>query len=136
VRSTDQGGLFFDKVLTIHITNVNEAPTDVAVSPNSVPENQPAGTVVGSFSTSDPDAGNTFTYALVAGAGDDDNASFAIVGGRLTTAATFDFETKASYSIRVSSTDQDGLTVEKVLTINVTNVDEDPTDIALSSASV
>ena len=112
------------------------APTDIALSPSSVAENQPADTTVGTFSTTDPDTGDTFTYVLVGGAGDTDNTSFAISGGTLQTAASFDFETKSSYSIRVRSTDAGGLFVQKVFTISVTNVNEAPTDIALSASSV
>ncbi|PNK01760.1 hypothetical protein CEP10_18405, partial [Cylindrospermopsis raciborskii S07] len=126
VRSTDQGGLFFDKELIINVTNVNETPTDLTLSATSIAENQAIGTVVGNFSTTDPDAGNTFTYSLVTGTGSIDNSSFTIVGNQLRTAAAFDFETKNSYSIRVRSTDQGGLSFEKQLTINVTNVNEAP----------
>ncbi len=38
----------------------------------------------------------------------------------------FDFETKSSYSIRVRTTDQGGLSFEKAFTITVTNVNEAP----------
>ncbi len=136
VRSTDAGSLFFEEVFTITVTNVNEQPTDIALSPTSVNEGQPAGTAVGTFSTTDPDVGDTFTYTLVAGAGSADNGSFTIVGNQLQTAAVLDFETKSSYSIRVRSTDSGGLFLEEVFTITVNNVNEAPTDIALSNASV
>src|SRR5262245_24520246 len=56
------------------ITIVNEKPTDIALINDSVAENQPAGTVVGAFSTTDLlDSGN-HTYTLVSGDGDTDNA--------------------------------------------------------------
>ncbi|WP_211941773.1 cadherin domain-containing protein [Cylindrospermopsis raciborskii] len=113
--------------LIINVTNVNETPTDLTLSATSIAENQGIGTVVGNFSTTDPDAGNTFTYSLVTGTGSIDNSSFTIVGNQLRTAAAFDFETKNSYSIRVRSTDQGGQFFEKQLTINVTNVNEAPT---------
>jgi len=136
VRSADQGGLFTDKVFTIGVTNVNEAPTDIALSGAIVAENQPSGTVVGTLTSTDPDAGNTFTYTLVPGTGSTDNASFAIVGGQLQTAASFDFETKSSYSVRVRAVDQGGLSTDKVFTIGVTNVNDAPTDILLSPSSI
>ncbi len=137
VRSTDQGGLTTEKVFTVSVADVNEAPTDIALSASSIAENQASGTTVGAFSTTDVDAANTFTYALVAGAGDTDNSRFTIDGnGNLQTAAAFDYETKSSYSIRVRSTDQGGLTTEKVFTVSVTNANEAPTDISLSAASI
>ncbi|HEY3324999.1 MAG TPA: cadherin domain-containing protein [Planctomycetota bacterium] len=136
VRTTDVGGLYIEKSFTINVTNINEAPADLTLSSSSIAENQPAGTSVGTFSTSDPDAGDTFTYALVAGTGDNDNASFAVIGATLKTNANFDYESKNSYSIRVRTTDFGGLSLEKSFTISVTNVNEAPTDLALSSSTV
>ena len=108
------------------MTNVNESPTDISLSNSSVAENQPSGTTVGNFTTTDPDAGDTHTYTLVAGMGDVDNASFDIVGNQLRTKASFDYETKKSYSIRVRSTDNGAgsLYFEKQFTITVTDVNE------------
>jgi large repetitive protein len=92
------------------------------------------GTAIGSFSTTDPDAGDTFTYSLVAGPGSGDNASFTIAGSILKANAVFDFETKASYSIRVRTTDAGGLGFEKVFAISVTNVNETP--VAVNDSAV
>jgi hypothetical protein len=136
VRSTDDGALTFEKQLTISVGNVNEGPTDIVLSSSTVPENQAAGATVGTLSSVDPDAGDTHSYELVAGSGDADNGSFAIDGSTLQTDAVFDFEAKNSYSIRVRTTDAGSLTFEQVLAISVSNVNEDPTDIALSSTTV
>jgi len=114
----------------------NHAPTDMDLSDAAVPENQPSGTTVGTLSTTDPDTGDTFTYTLVSGSGDTDNGSFSITGDQLKTAASFDYETKNSYSVRVRTTDQVGLWYEEAFTINVTDVNEAPTDMALSPSSV
>jgi hypothetical protein len=103
-------------------------PTDIALSSTSVAENRPVGTVVGTFSTTDPDAGDTFTYTLVNGPGGTDNASFTIgAGGTLKTAASFDYEARSAYFIRVRSTDAAGMFTEKAFLIHVTDVDEPPT---------
>jgi hypothetical protein len=103
-------------------TTTNNPPTDISLSNNSVAEGQPAGTVVGTFSTTDPDPSDTHSYSLVSGSGDTGNGSFTIVGDKLRTAAVFDYDTQSSYSIRVRTTDSgDGnLTYEKVFTITVT----------------
>ena len=61
-------------MFTITITNVNDAPTNIALSSASVAENQPAGTVVGTLTATDQDAGDTHTFSLVAGTGSTDNA--------------------------------------------------------------
>jgi hypothetical protein len=108
-------------------SGINHAPTDIALSSTTVSENLPAGTAVGTLSTTDPDTGNTFTYALVSGTGSTDNALFSISGSTLLTAASFDYETKNSYSVRVRSTDQGSLYVEKAFTIAVTDANDPPT---------
>src|SRR5207248_9159563 len=94
---------------SVAISVTDAAPTDIALSPSSVNENQPVGTTVGTLSTADGDAGDVFAYSLVAGTGSTDNGSFQLTGNTLQTSAVFDFESKASYSIRVRSTDGGGL---------------------------
>ncbi|MCB9418994.1 MAG: cadherin domain-containing protein [Ardenticatenaceae bacterium] len=136
VRSTDDGGFWFEEVFTITITDGNDAPTDISLSNSSVAENQPSGTAVGTFSSTDQDTGDIHTYALVSGDGDTGNGSFQISGTQLQTAASFNREVQSSYSIRVQTDDNHGGTFEKALTITVTNVNEGPTNIALSSSSV
>ncbi|MEJ6484640.1 Ig-like domain-containing protein [Nostoc punctiforme UO1] len=137
VRSTDQDGLFFEKDLTINVNDLNEAPTDIALSSTTVNENVPANTVIGSLSSTDADTNNSFSYSFVTGTGSEDNSAFSIINGnQLQINSSPNFETKSIYSIRVRSSDQDGLFFEKALTINVNNLNETPTDIALSSTSV
>ena len=99
-------------------------------------ENQAIGTTVGTFSATDPDATDTFTYSLVSGTGSTDNASFTILGSTLKTAAIFNYESQSSFGIRVRTADQGGLYTEKALTIAIGNAEEQPTDIALASSSV
>ncbi|MGK7879623.1 MAG: peptidylprolyl isomerase [Crocosphaera sp.] len=102
----------------------NQSPTDLNLSNSRIREHQPIDTVIGEFITTDPDTGNTFTYTLVPGDDSTDNNSFTIENNQLKTNAIFDYETKNSYNIRVRTTDQDGLSFEKVLTINIDNVNE------------
>jgi hypothetical protein len=100
----------------------NNPPTDLVLSSTSVPENSATNTTMGTFATTDPDAGDTFTYTLVAGEGDADNSAFRIDGNLLKTAAVFDFESQPSLTIRVRSTDQDGLSLERSFTITITGL--------------
>ncbi|MEO9933844.1 cadherin domain-containing protein [Rhodopirellula bahusiensis] len=136
IQSTDPFGLSTVETFTITATDVNDAPTAITIDNTSIAEDTASGTTVGAFTTIDDDAPDTFTYALVSGDGDDDNASFTIDGGNLVTATTFDFETQASYSVRVQSTDSDGATFEQIFTFSVTDTNEVPTAIALDNSSV
>ena len=112
------------------------APVDVALSGASVREHQPAGTLVGVLSVSDPDVGDRHSFALVGGPGDAGNAAFVIDGALLKTAAPLDHESSPIYVVRVAATDRAGHRVVRVFSIAVADVDEAPVDVALSGASV
>ncbi len=85
--------------------DVPATPTAIGLSANTIAENQPSGTAIGTFSSTDANPFDTFTYTLVTGTGDTDNGSFQIVGNALQSNAVFDFETKSSYTVRVRTTD-------------------------------
>jgi hypothetical protein len=134
VRSTDQGGLFFEKEFSIAISDENEAPTDIDLNSSTLPENGGANATVGTLSSSDPDASNTFTYSLVSGTGDDNNAAFEISGDSLVMRANANFEATSSYSVRIQTRDQGGMSSSfaKSFTITISDVNEAPSISALS----
>ena len=113
------------------LTVTTAPPTDISLSSTSIEENQPFGTTVGVFTTTDPDGG-AHTYSIV----DGDSNVFTIQGNVLRTAAAFDYESRSGYSIRVRSTDPDGLYAERGFTISVVNVNEAPNDISLSCGAI
>ncbi len=130
VRTDDGNGGTYDENFTINVTDMNDAPTDISLSNNSVGENQPIGTTVGTLSTTDPNAGDTHTYSFCRGT---DDASFSIVGDALKTAEVFDYETKTSYDICVRTDDGNGGTYDEDFTINVTDVNEALTTLVFRS---
>ncbi len=83
---------------------VNRPPTDITLSSQSIEEELADVSTVGIFSAVDPDS-TTFTYTLIDGFGDDDNLSFQIVGDKLQTVSSLDFETQSVYKIRVNVSD-------------------------------
>ncbi len=134
VAASDGNGGNIEKEMTITISDINDAPTDIALSATEIDENTATGTAIGTLSVTDEDAGDSHTFSLVSGFGD--NASFAISGAEISNAETFDFETKSSYNIKVSVVDQNGETFEKEFTITVNDVNEAPTEIGLSSSEI
>ncbi len=134
VQVTDSAGNTFGKVLSIQVTNVNEPPTDIGLSNDSVAENSPNGTLVGTLSATDPDVPETFTFSLLDSAG----GRFSIVGNqlRVNNGSLLDFETITSHNITMQVADSNGITYVEVLTIQVTNANESPSDIALSNNTV
>jgi VCBS repeat-containing protein len=104
----------------------NRPPGDIGLSGTAVAENQPAGTTVGTLTATDPNPTSTFTFALVSGTGGTDNASFAIAGNVLRTAAALDAEATPSLSVRVKVTNNRGGTFEKAFAITVADANDAP----------
>ena len=127
--------------VTISVTNVNEKPT-FSTSGRvtlSVAENTAANTNIGTpFQATDPDSGDTVTYSLQRA----DKTSFRIDAntGQLKTHAALDYETKNSYSnLAVRATDSGGLVSSVLVTVNVTNVNDNSpvfTDGASTTRSI
>ena len=103
----------------ITVNGVTDPPTDLTFSSSNVEEHRAQGTVVGLLGAVDPDSSDTHTFTLVAGAGDDDNDKFQIVGRELRTGHIFDSAVDATLSIRVMGNDGNGGTYTRVFTIGV-----------------
>ena len=112
--------------VTINVTNVNEAPvfTQGTRATLAVAENTAPGTNIGvAFTATDPDHRDILTYSLRRS----DKNSFSIdpSTGQLQTRAALDYETKSSYNdLAVRVTDSGGLIDAIIVTINVTDVNE------------
>ncbi|MBR1143698.1 tandem-95 repeat protein [Bradyrhizobium sp. AUGA SZCCT0431] len=118
VVATDGGALTSTKAVTISVTDVNEAPTNIGLSGNTIAEGSANGTVVGTLSDVDYDAGDSATYTLTGNAG----GRFAVSNGQIVVAGALDFETATSHQITIRVTDGGGNTFDKNFTIGVTDV--------------
>jgi aryl-phospho-beta-D-glucosidase BglC (GH1 family) len=130
------GSLTASQSLSVTVQNANETPTDISLSATTIAENAGANATVGNLSATDPDAGNTFAYTLVTGAGSTDNGSFNLSGNTLRATASLNVEVKSSYRIRIRVADQGALTYEKIFAISVLDVNEAPTSLSLSNQSL
>ncbi|HEY3567640.1 MAG TPA: cadherin domain-containing protein [Thermoanaerobaculia bacterium] len=130
VQVTDDGTpvLSGTGTITINLNNQNEAP---AVNPAtfSVLENSANGTAVGTVTFTDPDAGQTHTFAILAG---NTGGAFAInpTTGAITVAngAVLDFETTPAFTLTVQVTDSGAppLSGTATVVINLIDVNEAP----------
>ena len=113
--------------VTINVTDVNELPvlSEGASATRTIAENTAPGTNIGpAFTATDPDSGDTLTYSLRRG----DREAFQIDPntGQVQTRAALDYETKNAYTdLAVRVTDGSGLRDVILVTITVTDVDED-----------
>ena len=132
----DNGGCRYVETFTLHIINVNEIPTSLSLTSPIISDHQQIASFMGEFSTIDPDFQDTHTYTLVAGAGSTDNAQFYIQNDTLYNVSQIDYTAQNIYFIRARSTDAGGLFIENTFTINVTNVNDAPTDILIDNYHV
>ena len=123
--AVDAYGVIYTNTFTVAVRGI-QPPTDISLSHSTLMESQPPGTTVGTLSAIDPEPGDRLGFTLVRGPGDTDNDWFTISGNTLQTAAVLSYEFKNNYSIRVRATDSGDLSVEKILTIAVTDANDAP----------
>jgi hypothetical protein len=138
VRVTDSTGNTYDQNLTIAVANVNAAPTGVTVdgaNNKSINENNVANATIATLATIDDGEDNpeTYSYSLDCTTSGADDGLFSTSGTDLKANQSFDYENPIdagadnTYNICVKSTETNGgLSVEKILTITVLDVDDTP----------
>ncbi|MCX6840566.1 MAG: cadherin domain-containing protein, partial [Verrucomicrobia bacterium] len=118
---------FDEAPFNISLTGFARAyPTNITLSTATINENNAANATVGTLTTTDTNVADTHTYTLVAGTGDEDNASFTIAANALKLTPSADYETKITYNLRLRTTDQTGLTFEKAFVVTIVKLNEAP----------
>jgi len=133
VRVSDGAGGFDSQIITVNVTNTNDAPDitsdgGAGTAAINVQENTTAVTTV---VATDPD-GDTLTYSITGGT---DQTLFTInsVTGALTFTSGPDFESPTDsntdnvYSVEVMADDGNGATVTQTIDVTVTDNNEAPT---------
>ena len=124
VTATDPDGASGSTMVTIMVTDANEAPSfPSATATRSVAENTAAGMNVGAPVMATDDDNDTLSYMLSG----DDAMYFTIDGmGQIKVGANamLDYETKMSYMVTVTATDPDGASGSTMVTVMVTNVND------------
>jgi gliding motility-associated-like protein len=137
IKTTENAtGIFTENPFTIFINDINEAPTNITLSASTLAENNTANAIIGTLITADVDAGENPVYTLATGTGATDNALFNIIGSNLRATNSLNFEIKSSYSILIRSTDKGGLTVEKIFIITISDLNEAPSELAISNTTI
>ena len=100
------------------VTSLNDTPTAIAISGDVIYKTAGVNAVVGTLTSTDVDAGDSHTYSLVSGEGDTNNALFNISGDVLRANDTAAMD-EGSYSVRVQTTDSQGASYSRQITITV-----------------
>lgn len=139
VISVTDGGtpaLSDSATITIEVTDQNDAPSfSQPAYAFALPENSAAGTAVGTLAATDPDAGQTLSYAIASG---NVGNAFAIdaTTGAITVAdpSTLDFETTPSVTLTVSVTDSGTPALSDTATVTITLTDANDAPVAADAA--
>ena len=132
LQAMDKAKATFDRTFEITIVDVNDAPTNILLDNDTLPENEPEGTTVGNLSLVDPDQANDpdatpkATFELVEGTGSSGNRWFQIEGAELKIAIPLDYESKVRYPIRIKAIDEGGLSVERNFQVTATDAPDAP----------
>ena len=108
----------------------NRLPEFAGPQKRSVAENSAAGAAVGAPVTASDADGETLSYSLEAVG---DHASFTIEpsSGQIRTTAAHDHEARSRYSVTVKADDGEGGTGTVAVTIEIADVEEQPTDVEI-----
>ncbi|HEY6598485.1 MAG TPA: hypothetical protein VIZ30_04205, partial [Pseudomonadales bacterium] len=112
IVATDSSGASVTVNLVITVVDINEAPTALALSRNTVDANVD-GAPVGALTASDPDAGDSFTYAV-------DDPRFEVVGGTLKLIGGENLPLGTTVTVTVTVTDSGGLALAQTFVITAT----------------
>jgi hypothetical protein len=118
--------------ISVTVTNLNEAPTDITLTASEVNDGDVGGNFIGNVNVTDPNGNGGFLeFDLVLT--DDADGKFTLTNGSLQVAPGVTIDSDApgsptSYDIKVKATDKDDPTlfIEKTLTLTVVSVDEAP----------
>ncbi len=120
--STSQG-VIAEQALTLRVRDLFDGIEFVSLSNNTVPENSPLGTVVGTLS-SQSTSGVTISYALVSVNDATVNLPLSIVGNQLRVATALNYETLRHLDVVVRATGSNGSVATESFAIRVINVNE------------
>ncbi len=115
---------------------VNHAPTDLSLIGTKIGENAAPGTLVGTVAVKDADAVDSHVFSLLNDAGGRFTIDEATGEIHVADGAALNYEAAKSHTIDVQVADSGGLTYHEKLKINVTDVNEAPSDLNLKGGAV
>ena len=122
ITATDAVGNSANQTVTITINDVEEVdPVFTSSATQNANENQTT-----AFTVTATDTSNPIVYSLASGVNDNDSFSINSSTGAITFNTAPDFETKNSYTIQVTATDNVNNSASQTVTITINDVEENP----------
>ncbi|WP_425390281.1 cadherin domain-containing protein [Ekhidna sp.] len=120
IVEVDDGEFTNTATISVSLNDINEAPSDIFISSDTISENREAGTLIGILSTEDEDGDESFTYSFPT-----ENDLFEIAVDELLSKVEFDYEESGSHSLEITTTDNGGLSFSKTFDITIIDVEGD-----------
>ena len=134
IKTVDSSMNEFTGELSIRLGNSLQSPSKIKLTPKKVNENQPVGTRVGAITVEDPTPSDTHTIEIIEGG---DKFVLSSSGDELLTKVSFKYAAAGQVSrIVLRATDASGYSLDAPIGVRILNVNERPTDLSLSNASV
>lgn len=108
------------------VINLNAPPTDIQISDSIFQDDIEVGGFIAELTSEDIETSNGFVYSLTEGDGAIHNDLFQINGSQLQAKTQFKCADNQVYKIRLSTTDEGGLSYSKAFTLNLQNVLDKP----------
>ncbi|CAB5496671.1 hypothetical protein THERMOS_541, partial [Bathymodiolus thermophilus thioautotrophic gill symbiont] len=121
-----------EQTITVNLVDLNdETPTAITLTGDrTIAENTITGTELGTLSTTDTDANDTFTYTS-------SNTKFTIDNNKLKLNTTLDYENATSLNTTITVTDANSHTFDKIFNFTVSDIDDTaPINILLSNVNL
>ncbi|OJA03557.1 cadherin repeat domain-containing protein, partial [Bathymodiolus thermophilus thioautotrophic gill symbiont] len=121
-----------EQTITVTLNDLNdETPTAITLTGDrTIAENTSTGAELGTLSTTDADANDTFTYTS-------SNTKFTIDNNKLKLNTTLDYENATSLSTTITVTDANSHTFDKTFNFTVSDIDDTaPINILLSNVNL
>jgi VCBS repeat-containing protein len=128
VQDNGTGNLTASATITINLIDVNESP-EMSNKSFQLNENSPAGTVAGTMTATDPDQGQTISFAITAG---NQSGAFSInpTSGviQVSNSSVIDFELYQSFTVTIVATDNGtpSLSATASAVISIIDLNESP----------
>lgn len=118
----------FIQDITIHIEDVNDAPTGIELSNRVLSESTVVNTAVATLTAVDQDVDDTHQFSLAPGNGivDAGNAYFKIENDQLLLRKALDFEENEFLSVLLKVTDREGASFEQGIRLQVVDANDAP----------
>ncbi len=124
VRATDQTGSV-ERRLNLTLEDVNETPTAITLTSNTINENIVGGAIIGELVVTDQDSEDQFDLEVVVGS-KNENLFNVDEQGYLRSSDAFNFEQQKKYDVTILVIDQGGNSFEETLDVFVTDQNDAP----------